>query len=196
MNAYTSGTITWEVVNAAENGTADDSIATIDTDGVVTGVASGDAYVIATCDGVSSSPYKVTVAAAGTEVLKTYDFTSEATVTSVSSGSDEYLSVNGDKFGYHSAQYGVETAAGEMYILKNLSTDTTDGKVITFTCELPYSGSVKIVNPENSTDIWDEGVEAPSSKGSFTLTYKGDKTTIGILWENKSYTTALSFYVK
>ena len=131
------------------------------------------------------------------EVAKFYDFTDASYSGMVIRDSGEvnaHISVAAGTFKYHSAQYGIESAAGTLLVLKEIATDTTNGKDIVLNFKLGYDGTATLVNPSNTSETYGS---AATVKGATTCTlnYKGESDTIGILLSNKQYIGSLSLSV-
>lgn len=131
------------------------------------------------------------------EVAKVYDFTDASYSEVKITGSGEvnsHLSVASGAFKYHSAQYGIESGAGTLLVLKDIATDTTNGKDITFAFKLGYDGTATLVNPANSSETYGSAATVKGAT-SCTLNYKGESDTVGILLSNKQYIGSLSVSV-
>ena len=130
------------------------------------------------------------------EVAKVYDFT-DSSYSTVSGGTGDlnsHISLASGSAKYHSAQYGIETAAGSLLVLKDIATDTTNGKDITLNFKLGYDGTASLVDPSDPTKVI---ASAATVKGatSCTLNYKGEADTVGILLSNKQYIGSIELSV-
>ena len=178
---------------------SDSTKATVDNDGTVHGVAVGKVTITATADGVNSEPYEVTIAEAGAELLKEYDFDNSPfkgqTYQTDAEEIDDYLTLKPGKFRQQDG-YGFNVNDGSIFVLNNLATDASSGKTITVVVSYAAENStVSIVDPTNTSTVYCEA-QSSASTGTLTFDYKGSATTVGVLVSGGNpYIRSLSFYV-
>ena len=131
------------------------------------------------------------------EVAKVYDFT-DSSYSTVSGGTGDlnsHISLASGSARYHSAQYGIETAAGSLLVLKDIATDTTNGKDIKLNFKLGYEGTASLVDPSDTTKEEYASAATVTGATSCTLNYKGEADTVGILLSNKQYIGSIELSV-